>query len=203
LRGFLKEPESKWKRAEENAQQQESGLTFVNLDMRYFLMLLLFVTSFRGLYSKEKPCAFSFESLILPDSITSLRLLDTIKNIPLRAYNRKGKIPGFIKEALNCWTGKFDIANPGHAFYATDAVGWWPLPHRQLMYLGLSDHYMLIAYKHGGIGFNCPVIFFKFDNKKILSVWYWMWFDVEMNSKENILRSLQRFPEWPNNHYYL
>ncbi|WP_143774059.1 hypothetical protein [Niastella vici] len=171
--------------------------------MRYFLMMVLLLASSCGLYSQGKRCTFAFESLILPDSITSLQLLDTIKNIPLKAYNRKGRIPRFIKEALNCWTGGFDIANPGHAFYISDAVGWWPLPHRQLMYLGLSDHYMLMAYKHGGIGFNCPVIFIKFDNKKIVSVWYWMWFDKEMNTKENILQSLKRFPEWPNRHYFL
>jgi len=33
--------ESKWKGAEENAQQQESGLTFVNGGMRYFLIVVV------------------------------------------------------------------------------------------------------------------------------------------------------------------
>jgi hypothetical protein len=154
-------------------------------------------------YGQDKGCSFSFESLILPDSITSLQLLDTIKTIQLKTYNRKGKIPRFIKKALNCWTDGFDIANPGRAFYATDAIGLWPLPSRQLMYLGLNDHFMLIAYKHGGRGFNCPVIFIKFDNEKIVSVWYWMWFDEEIKTKENILQSLQRYPDFPNRHYFL
>jgi hypothetical protein len=170
--------------------------------MRYFLFVLFMLAS-GCLYSQKKPCSFAFESLILPDSITTQQLLDTIRNIELTSYNRKSDIPAFINEALNCWTGKFDIANPGHAFQAGCSVGWRRLPPRQLMYLGLSDHYMLIAYKHGGRGFNTPVIFFKFDNEKIVSVWYWMLSDKGMTTKEHILRSLERYPTVENLHFFL
>ena len=169
--------------------------------MRYFLMMLLFLTSCGGLYSQGKPCAYPFGSIIMVDSLTSLQQLDTIKSIPLKTYNRKGKIPRFIKKSLNCWEeGKFRIANPGHAFYISDAVGWWPLPHRQLMYLGLSDHYLLISYIHGGWGVNCPTILFKFDNKHILAVWYWVGFNEEIKTKEDILQYYGKgYPDgWQN-----
>jgi hypothetical protein len=184
-------------------QQQESTLTFVNWNMRRIFLFILFLFVMISGYSQKKECPFAFESLILPDSIYSLQLLDTIKSIPLKTCNRKDQIPPFIQEALDCWTGKFDIANPGRAFHSTDVVGWRSLPHRQLMYLGLSDHYLLIAYKHGGRGFNTPVIFFKFDNEKIVSVWYWMLFDKGMTTKENILQSLQGYPDTENLHYFL
>ena len=89
--------------AEENTQQQESTLTFVNWHMRYFLLILLLYASDFG-YGQEK---------------------------------------------------------------------------------------------------NCPVIFIKFDCEKIVSVWHWMWFDKEIKTKEDILRSLQRYPNFPNRHYFL
>ncbi|HEX7903653.1 MAG TPA: hypothetical protein VF487_07225, partial [Chitinophagaceae bacterium] len=65
-------------------------------------------------------------------------------------------------------------------------------PDRQLMYLGLNEQYMLIAY----IGDNacwqyCPVMLFRFENKKIISVMYWGSSSEEVKTKEDVLNSLR------------
>lgn len=155
--------------------------------MKYFLLILILFVAICG-YGQEKPCGFDRNSIVMVDSLTSIRLLDTIRNSSLNAYNRKEKMPLFIQEAFDCWVKEWGIANPGRPYYATDAIGWRSLPRRQLMYLGLTDHYMLISYKHGGLAFNCPMLLFKFENEKILSVWYWVGFNEEIKTKEDILK---------------
>jgi hypothetical protein len=173
--------------------------------MRYFFLikLLFFVPSWG--HSQEKTCPFIIDENVFVDSVTSQRLIDTIKALPFKSYRRKGKIPRFIKKALACSEGDFRIASRGHAFNATDAPGLFGglLPFRQLMYLGLTDDYMLLSYKHGGRGFNCPTILCKFNNKKIISIWCWLGFSKETKTKEDILQSLQYYPEIPKRRYAL
>lgn len=172
--------------------------------MKYFLLVLLLVFVSVAGFGQKKACSFVKDERVFVDSVTSLRLLDTIRALPFTSYRRKGKIPRFIKEALACSEGDFRMASRGHAFNATDVVGpFGLLPSRQLMYLGLTDRYMLLCYQHGGIGLSCPIILVQFDNKKIVSLWSWLGFYKEIKTKEDILNSLRCYPEVPKYNYSL
>lgn len=84
-------------------------------------------------------------------------------------------MPVCIKEAMNClFDGEFRVARVGGPYYCCCTMGFRNLPRRQLMYLGVSDHYMLITYKRGGNALFCPMMLFQYDKEKISAVWYWM-----------------------------
>jgi hypothetical protein len=124
--------------------------------------------------------------------MSSCQLLDTIHNIPFKAYNRHGKIPRFIKRTLNSWTGRFNIANPGWPVNIGCSRGLFSFitPNNELLYMGLHRKYMLLVYKGGTIGVSSPIILFKYDKKKIISVWYWLGFMYEVKSKEELIEHL-------------
>ena len=64
--------------------------------MRYFLLVVfIFFALLQGI-GQKRARFFPRESIIMPDSLYSCQLLDTINNIPFKAYNRHGKIPKFI-----------------------------------------------------------------------------------------------------------
>jgi hypothetical protein len=173
--------------------------------MRYYLLILpLFFVSI-GSYSQEKACPFEINSSVFVDSVTSLRLLDTLKALPFKTYNRKGKMPRFIKRALQCTEGEFRIANPGHPYNVSDAIGpfGWLFPFRQLMYLGRADHYLLMAYKMGGRGTGTIAMLIKFDHQQILNMWCWLGVSEDTKSKEHILLSLQYYGEIPKRRFAL
>ena len=155
----------------------------------FFILLLLVVST--G-YCQKMQCSFSINSINMPDSLNSCQLLDSITNIPFKQYNRKGKIPRFIKRTLNCWADGFNIANPGRRADIGCSRDLWIFlrPDRALLYLGLHKNYMLIVYKSGTIAVNSPVILFKFDKKKIISVWYWLGFMVEVRSTRDLIEHL-------------
>src|SRR5689334_7736777 len=113
--------------------------------MRYFLLvLLLLFVCVRG-FSQKQPCPFPLDSIVMVDSVTSLRLLDTIRGLQLTSYNKIDKMPACIRDAMNCISeGEFRVARVGGAYYCCCSVGWRNLPRRQLMYLGVNDRYMLI-----------------------------------------------------------
>jgi hypothetical protein len=160
--------------------------------MRYFLLcMLLFFVLLQG-FCQKRAGIFPRGSIIMPDSLYSCRLLDTINNIPFKAYNRHGKIPKFIKRTFNNWAGRVNIANPGWPVNIGCSRGllsfMWP--NNQLLYMGLHKNYMLIVYKGGTIGTSSPIILFKFDKNKITNVWYWLGFMYEVRSKEAVIEHL-------------
>lgn len=164
--------------------------------MRYFLLIffLFFVRSLG--YGQEKACSFSYDSIIYVDSVTSLQLLDTIKGLQLTAYKNIDKMPACIQEAMDCLVGeKFRVARVGGPYYCCCSVGFRNLPRRQLMYLGVNDRYVLITYKRGGSALFCPMMLCQYDKEKISAVWYWIGFDTEIKTKEDILKYFMYYPE--------
>jgi hypothetical protein len=144
-------------------------------------------------YGQAKECPFSFKSIARPDNMLTKQLVKTIDSLPLQTSDQATKIPGFIKEVLNCWSWKnnWSIADRGQAFNATDMVDL-SLPMQQLLYLGLNKNYMLIAYKHGGLASNCPVLLFRFENEQIISIMYWSTFNEKMKGKRDVIKTLKR-----------
>jgi hypothetical protein len=68
---------------------------------------------------------------------------------------------------------------------------------------GITDHYMLLSYKHGGYAFNTPVILFKFNDNKIVFMWCWLEAWAGLRSKEDILRYVSMYPNFTRHRYYL
>jgi len=162
----------------------------------FFLMVLLVFVSATG-FGQKKACPFDHKSIIRPNSVQTKELVKNIDSLSLQTYGQAAQIPGFIKEVLNCrsWKNNWSIADPGQPFNATDAVDL-SLPNRQLLYLGLNKNYMLIAYKHGGMASNCPVLLFKFENEQVISV-YWSTFNEKMKEKRDVIKTLKRLKPDP------
>ncbi|WP_205514690.1 hypothetical protein [Longitalea arenae] len=160
------------------------------------LILLLFSSTF--VFGQKRNCSFAYRSIHRPNSKHSHKLIETIDTLALKTCSRVEDIPDFIVKAFECWAGyDWSIANAGSPYYETSVAGPEPLPTRQLMYMGLNDHYLLIAYKRGGVPLHCPTILFKFENNKILDVWCWMGVDDTIKSKEDILEYCRAQREWP------
>ena len=160
--------------------------------MRYFLlcMLLFFVSG--TVFCQKKPCPFPYKSITKPDSVETLQLVKTIDTMKLMSYYEVEKIPQFILNTLKCWVnGEWRIARPG-GNYNEGCIVVDSLPSRQLLYVGLNEHYMLLAYNQGGGFFsNTAVMLFRFENKKIKSVKYWYCRNHEAKTKADVIRSLQ------------
>lgn len=166
---------------------------------------------------KEKGCLFRRDSIIKPDRVQTKQLVKQIAAMQLTAYHEVDKIPAFIKEAFICWNKDWKIVNPEPKTVpikidsvvsqtgqtrATDTFTIYAVniirsrntfnPKRQLMYLGLNEQYMLIAYIGDNICWQyCPVMLFRFENKKIVSVKYWRSTSEEVKTKEDVLKSLR------------
>lgn len=156
--------------------------------MRYILLvLLLFFAFFQGICQKRTN-TFSYDSIIMPDRLLSCQLRDTIIAIPFKAYNRHGKIPGFIKRTFKQWTGRFPLANPGWPANIGCSRGLFSFmwADRSLLYMGLHKNYMLLVYRVGTWGVSSHIILFKYDNRKITNVWHWDGCMHEVGPKENI-----------------
>jgi len=163
--------------------------------MRNFLLILFLFASTLG-YAQRKRCSFSYKSIKRPDSVYTQKLVAAIDTLPLKTNYRIEEIPDFILKTLDCWiSDDWTIANPGGPFYEADAIGPEPLPSRQLLYMGLNDEYMLIAYVKGGFMLNCPIMLFRFENEKIDSVMYWISNTKEIKTKADVMRFLQRYPK--------
>lgn len=188
--------------------------------MRYFLLIIALIFVWHLGYGQEKGCPFSRDSIIKPDRVQTKQLVKQMAAMQLTAYHEVDKIPAFIKEAFICWNKKWKIVNPdsdtvlikidsvlssGRQLRTPDdsvlaqayAVGISGSkktfnPDRQLMYLGLNERYMLIAYIGDNICWQyCPVMLFRFENKKIVSVMYWRGSSEEVKTKEDVLKSLR------------
>lgn len=168
--------------------------------MRTFSLILFLFFSSTVLFGQKKKCSFAYKSITRPNSKNTQKLIETIDTLQLKTCYQAEEIPEFIINTLECWTGyDWSIANAGSPYYETNVAGPEPLPTRQLMYMGLNDQYMLIAYKRGGLPLNYSTLLFRFEDKKILDVWYWTGPDEKIKSKEDIL---QYYREQPDRHKY-
>ena len=153
-------------------------------------MLSLVFGSVAG-FGQKKACPFLRTSISRPDSIRTKQLVQSIAAMQLEPFFQVDKIPDFIKKTFQCWNDKWAIANPDQPYNETDVVEDTTLPWRQLTYIGLNEHYMLMAYKQGGWGTMCRALLFRFDNEKIISVMYWVSTCQEIKTKEEVLKSLK------------
>lgn len=98
-------------------------------------------------------------------------LISKIEGTDLKLYSEFESAPSFIKVFLESLLGtKFRIADPGEVWQATDIV-LGDLPDRQLIYMGIGQDVMLLAYNKGGIGMSERILIFQFQNSCVQDFW--------------------------------
>ena len=160
--------------------------------MLYFLLVLFVVFAWGTGFCQQKTCLFPYKSITKPDSVKTRQLVKVMDTMKLTSYYEVEKIPAFILKTLQCWVnGEWRIAKPG-GNYNEGCIVEDSLPNRQLLYIGLNEHYMLLAYNAGGGFFsNTTAMLFRFDNKKIISVNYWYCKNDEAKTKEDVIKGLR------------
>ena len=98
-------------------------------------------------------------------------LISKVDSTELTVHSEFSSIPSFIKDFLKKLVGtKFRIADPGEDWQATDIVEG-DLPDRQLVYLGIGQDVMLLAYNKGGIGMSERILILHFEKSCIKDFW--------------------------------
>jgi hypothetical protein len=99
------------------------------------------------------------------------RLISKVETTELTVYSQFNSTPSFVKEFLKRLIGtKFRIADQGEEWQATDVVQG-DLPDRQLVYLGVGQDVMLLAYNKGGIGVSERILIIHFEQSCIKDFW--------------------------------
>jgi hypothetical protein len=121
-------------------------------------------------------------------------MLDGLGKEEVVVKSKKKHIPSFIKQTLNCWTGKFSIANPGKRYQSgcisEYKLGIFLAPIRQLKYLGISKHFVVLQYKKGGFAACEKLLIFKINNGRVVDFWTGYSYGVDLKSKEDIIKYL-------------
>jgi hypothetical protein len=156
--------------------------------MRILIFLLfLFITKAGIAQSK---CAFEIDSIrvILNEGIPTF--ITALSNERLTSIRDVDSIPPIIKSAIACKKKEFQIANHNQPFQVTDVKSRGKrLPWRQLTYLGVSDRYVVLAYKHGGIALANHVLLFRIEDNKIID--FWGGSGKEINNKSQLIAFLK------------
>jgi len=158
--------------------------------MRYFF-LLAYLISTTPVVAQNKNCSYRIDVSAMADPLHVQQITDSLRQIQLQTVNNKKYLPDIVRKTLDCWTNNFQIANPGKRHQSGDVSV--PAPLRQLIYLGLSDRYLIMTYKKGGKTTSDHILFFKFDKEKILD--FWAGGNVRLNSQQEVISFLQNQPE--------
>ena len=98
-------------------------------------------------------------------------LITQIENSKLIDKFNVKDIPDFINDFLiNATHDNFSIANPGENWQSTDVI-IEELPNRQLIYLGVGENLIVLAYYSGGIGESEHILVFRYHDKDIIDFW--------------------------------
>jgi hypothetical protein len=156
--------------------------------MQMVIITFLFLLSKKS--SGQNLCTYEIDSLriILNENIPSF--IDSLTKESVVTKNDTKFIPDFIRNSILCWVREFSIANPDEPFQTTDHI--FPgkkLARRQLTYLGISEHHIILSYKRGGIALENHILLFKIEGQKILDLWGGP--GKEVKSKAEVLRYLK------------
>ena len=134
----------------------------------------------------QQNCAISLDTnkmnTVLPTFITELEK----ENI--EELRRFSSVPTFIKDALTC-IGNFKVAERGDINYQSDCLRYPTAPYRKVEFVGMSDQYLLMSYRLGGLVEQPHILIVKFKDNKILDIWSGQGFGT---SKEKILNQLKK-----------
>ena len=119
---------------------------------------------------------------ILPNFITEL---ERDKVVELRRFS---DAPTFIKDVLTC-VGNFKVAERGDINYQSDCLRYPSAPYRKVEYIGISDTYLIMSYRLGGLVEQPHVLIVKFKGNTVLDIWSGQGFGT---TKERILMQLKK-----------
>ncbi len=149
-----------------------------------FFTLVLIATTIAAFAQKE--CAIALDTnrmnVVLPDFITEL---ERDKVAELRRFS---DAPTFIRDALTC-VGNFKVAERGDINYQSDCLRYPSAPYRKVEYIGMSDTYLIMSYRLGGLVEQPHVLIVKFKDKKVLDIWSGQGFGT---TKDRILMRLKK-----------
>jgi hypothetical protein len=119
----------------------------------------------------QKDCAIALDTnrmnAVLPDFITDL---ERDKVTELRV-------------------GNFKVAERGDINYQSDCLRYPSAPYRKVEYIGMSDTYLIMSYRLGGLVEQPHVLIVKFKDKKVIDIWSGQGFGT---SKDKILMQLKK-----------
>jgi hypothetical protein len=111
-----------------------------------------------------------------------------LKAANVRDMARFADVPNFLKDALNC-VGNFKIAERDDLNYQSECLRYPSSPYRKVEYVGMSDTYLLMSYRLGGLVEQPHILIVKFKDKKIIGTWSGQGFGT---SKAKILKQLEK-----------
>ena len=149
-----------------------------------FFTLVLMATTAAAF--AQTACAIALDTnrmnTVLPDFITEL---ERDKVTELRRF---ADAPTFIKDVLTC-VGNFKVAERGDINYQSDCLRYPSAPYRKVEYIGMSDAYLIMSYRLGGLVEQPHVLIVKFKGNTVLDIWSGQGFGT---TKDKILMQLKK-----------
>jgi hypothetical protein len=150
----------------------------------FILFLLSITTAVFAQSDKATDLDTSRMNAILPDFIAELAKTD------VKEMGRFADVPAFLKEQLNAF-GNFKIAERNDINYQSDCLRYPSAPYRKVEFVGMSDAFLVMSYRLGGLVEQPHILIVKFKDKKIVDIWSGQGFG---KSKDKILSQLQKNP---------
>jgi hypothetical protein len=155
---------------------------------RYFI-IFLFLIPFNNLFGQNN-CGITVDTVGIFYDTNLDSFLSDLQTANFQTFTDKNKIPGFIKQQLNCLTkDKFSLANPNEE-YRCCCTSSGKLPGRKLLFFSTSKDIFLITYLTGGIGVSTSILMLKLKDDKIIDLWTGYSF-VNFKSKEEVIKDIQ------------
>jgi hypothetical protein len=153
--------------------------------MKKGFLTIILITMTRLIFA-QNDCAIQLDTAkmnaVLPEFLSEL------KAINVKEMARFSDVPNFLKDALNC-VGNFKIAERGDINYQSDCLRYPTSPYRKVEYVGMSDSYLLMSYRLGGLVEQPHILIVKFKGKKVVDIWSGQGFGT---TKEKILKQLEK-----------
>ena len=152
--------------------------------LRTFIVVAFMTAKVVLLAQKDCPILLDTNrmNMVLPSFIAEL------EKEKVEELRRFSSVPTFIKDALTC-IGNFKIAERGDINYQSDCLRYPTAPYRKVEFVGMSDQYLMMSYRLGGLVEQPHILIVKFKDNKILDIWSGQGFGT---SKEKILNQLKK-----------
>ena len=155
--------------------------------MKYFFLFILFFTTER--LFPQRMCSFQIDTTRILKNQNLDSFLAELKTDIFKITNDKKDIPKFIKKQLDCYVGRFRIANPDQPYNATDLIvrNW---PERQVIFLAKSEKVFVMEYYLGGISLSRHLLLVKYRDGQIVDLWKGFCFE-EFKSINDVVNYLE------------
>ncbi|MDO7876067.1 hypothetical protein Q5H93_15085 [Hymenobacter sp. ASUV-10] len=120
--------------------------------------------------SQEAITSYSIDTAAILKNIRLDALLADVQSANLLPQKAVSNLPSVVNNFLHEKVEDFAIVNPEEDFQSTDIMTG-NLPRRRLMYLGVADDIVLLAYELGGFGLSERVLIFKLNEHQITDFW--------------------------------